>query len=54
MQLDHIKLALRRRSPWEAIDLGLVMVRCWCGPIYRVLLGVILPIIVVILALLWA
>jgi hypothetical protein len=53
VRLDHIELALRRRSPWEAIDLGLVMVRHWRGPLYRVWLMTVLPVAVAILALLW-
>jgi hypothetical protein len=54
VQLDRIELALRRRSPWEAIDLGLVMLRHWRGPVYRVWLAVVLPVAALILALLWA
>jgi hypothetical protein len=54
VRLDHIELALRRRSPWEAIDLGLVMVRQWRGPVYRVWLAVVLPVALGILAALWA
>jgi hypothetical protein len=53
VRLDRIELALRRRSPWEAIDLGLVMVRHWRGPLYRVWLTTVLPVAVGILALLW-
>ncbi|MDR1662740.1 MAG: DUF4129 domain-containing protein [Azoarcus sp.] len=53
MRLDRIELALRRRSPWEAIDLGLAMVRHWRGPLYRVWLTLVLPVAVLILALLW-
>ncbi|MDR0441327.1 MAG: hypothetical protein LBI59_10190 [Candidatus Accumulibacter sp.] len=53
MRLDRIELALRRRSPWEAIDLGLIMVRQWRGPLYRVWLAVVLPVALVILAALW-
>ncbi|MDR2113173.1 MAG: DUF4129 domain-containing protein, partial [Candidatus Accumulibacter sp.] len=53
MQLDRVELNLRRRSPWEAIDLGLVMLRRWCWPVYRVWLAIILPAAVGILALLW-
>lgn len=53
MQLDRIELNLRRRSPWEAIDLGLVMLRRWCGPVYRVWLAIVLPFAIAILAALW-
>jgi hypothetical protein len=54
VRLDRIELALRRRSPWEAIDLGLVMVRQWRGPLYRAWLTVVLPVALGILAALWA
>jgi hypothetical protein len=53
VRLDRIELALRRRSPWEAIDLGLVMLRRWRGPLYCVWLTTVLPVAVGILALLW-
>jgi hypothetical protein len=36
MRLDRLELELRRRSPWEALDLGLAMVRRWAWPVYRV------------------
>jgi hypothetical protein len=36
MRLDHLELELRRRTPWEALDLGLAMVRRWALPVYRV------------------
>lgn len=29
MQLDNIAVAVRPRNPWESIDLGFVLVRCW-------------------------
>jgi hypothetical protein len=53
MQLDQLKLALRRRSPWEALDLGLVMLRRWRGPVYRVWLSTFAPCALLIIALLW-
>lgn len=53
MRLDRIELNLRRRSSWEAIDLGLVMVRHWYGPVYRVWLTLVLPVAIAILAALW-
>lgn len=53
MQLDQLKLALRRRSPWEALDLGLVMLRRWRGPVYRVWLSTFVPFALLIIALLW-
>src|SRR5882672_5739955 len=34
MQLANIAVALRLRSPWEAIDLGFAMLRNWWRPVY--------------------
>ncbi|WP_301101822.1 DUF4129 domain-containing protein [Propionivibrio sp.] len=53
MQLDQLELALRRRSPWEALDLGLVMLRHWCGPVYRMWCVTFVPFGLLVLALLW-
>jgi hypothetical protein len=53
MQLDQLKLALRRRSPWEALDLGLVMLRRWHSPVYRVWCATFLPFALLAIALLW-
>lgn len=53
MQLDQLKLALRRRNPWEALDLGLVMLRHWRGPIYRVWFATFLPFALLVYGLLW-
>ena len=53
MQIDQLKLALRRRNPWEALDLGLIMLRHWRGPIYRVWFATFVPFSLLILALLW-
>lgn len=36
MRLDRLELELRRRTPWEALDLGLGMVQRWALPVYRV------------------
>ena len=35
MRLEQIAIALRRRSAWEALDLGHAMLRAWAGPAYR-------------------
>lgn len=35
MQLERIAVRLRRRTPWEALDLGHAMLRAWAGPAYR-------------------
>lgn len=53
MQLDQLELALRRRSPWEALDLGLVMLRHWRGPVYRMWCATFIPFGLLVLALLW-
>ena len=34
MRLEDIAVGLRRRSPWEAIDLGQAMLRRWAGRVY--------------------
>jgi hypothetical protein len=53
VQLDRIEIKLRRRSPWEAIDLGLAMLRRWRGPVYRLWLAIVLPAAIGILAVFW-
>lgn len=35
MQLERIRLKLRRRTAWEALDLGQAMLRAGAGPAYR-------------------
>src|SRR5688572_1391452 len=34
MQIERTAIALRRREPWEAIDLGFAMLRQWWRPVY--------------------
>lgn len=53
MQLEHIAVALRRRSPWEALDLGLAMLRAWRGPVLRAWCGTYLPLALLLFLLLW-
>jgi len=43
MQLEQVAIELRAREPWEAVDLGTVMLRNWWRPIYATLLTVVLP-----------
>jgi len=43
MELDRISTALRPRSRWEALDLGIVMARAWWWPLCRAWLAVTLP-----------
>lgn len=54
MRLDRIALRLRRRTPWEALDLGHAMLRAWAGPAYRVWLAVYWPIGLLLMTLLSA
>jgi hypothetical protein len=50
MRLDRLELELRRRTPWEAIDLGLGMVQRWALPVYRVwFVFILLPALLVLL-----
>lgn len=35
MALENLAIEARRRSGWEALDLGLVMLRQWRSPVYR-------------------
>ena len=53
MQLDQLKLGLRRRNPWEALDLGLVMLRQWKGPVYRAWSATFILFSLLVIALLW-
>jgi hypothetical protein len=46
-------VALRRRSPWEAIDLGLTMLQRWWRPVYAPLLLVAAPLIAASFAIAW-
>lgn len=43
MRIDRIAIALRLRDPWEAIDLGAVMIRAWWRPLYAAWFAVVLP-----------
>lgn len=53
MQLERLSLGLRRRTAWEAIDLGLVLLRRWRGPVYRVWFATVLPVVAAASLLLW-
>lgn len=44
MQITNTTAALRPRSVWEAIDLGFVLAQAWWWPLYRLWLGVALPV----------
>lgn len=53
MRLDQLQLMLRRRSPWEALDLGLVMLRHWRVPVYKAWLATFVVFSALIVVLLW-
>jgi len=53
VQLEALRLGLRRRNPWEALDLGLVMLRQWRGTVYRAWFATFIPFALLVLALLW-
>jgi len=36
VRLEEITVRLRRRTAWEALDLGHALLRAWAGPAYRV------------------
>ncbi len=44
MQIEKTAIALRRREPWEAIDLGFAMLREWWRPVYAAWAVTFLPI----------
>ena len=43
MQLDQLRLHLRRRTEWEALELGRAMLRAWKRPVYRAWCGTFIP-----------
>jgi hypothetical protein len=45
MRLADISITLRRRNPWEAIDLGAAMYRRWFRPLLTIWLAVYLPVL---------
>ena len=44
MQIESTAIALRRREPWEAIDLGFAMLRQWWRPVYAAWAVTFLPV----------
>ena len=54
MQPADLAVALRRRSPWEATDLGLAMLQRWWRPVFAAHALVLVPIALVLVALGWA
>ena len=53
MQLDQIRLQLRRRTEWEALELGRAMLREWSGPVYRVWCSTFVPFAAAVTVALW-
>ena len=43
MQADDLSLRVRARRPWEAMDLGVTMTRCWWRDVYAAWFAVTLP-----------
>jgi len=54
VQPADLSVALRRRSPWEATDLGLAMLRRWWRPVYAAHALVVAPVALALVALGWA
>jgi hypothetical protein len=48
VQLDQSTVRLRSREPWEAVDLGVAMLRAWWRTAYGALLIVVLPIALIL------
>ncbi len=46
MELERVGVALRPRQPWEAVDLGFVMVRQWGAAVYAAFLAAFVPVAV--------
>ena len=53
MQLDQLRLHLRRRTEWEALELGRAMLRAWSGPVYRAWCGTFIPFAALVTLALW-
>jgi hypothetical protein len=49
-----LAINLRRRTPWEAMDLGFTMLRRWWGPVYAAHALVFLPLNVAVFIACWA
>ncbi|HEX5092587.1 MAG TPA: DUF4129 domain-containing protein [Burkholderiales bacterium] len=54
MQLDNVAIALRPRSAWESIDLGVGMLQRWWRSLYAAFAAVYLPVAMACAALGWA
>ncbi|MFL6572582.1 MAG: hypothetical protein ACJ8G4_12565 [Burkholderiales bacterium] len=54
VRLTALAVALRRRTPWEATDLGLAMLQRWWRPVYAAHALVVVPVALALIALGWA
>lgn len=54
MQLENIAVRLRRRSPWEALDLGHALLRAWAVPAGRLWLACYVLPAVLLYAVCWS
>ncbi|MDX2424458.1 MAG: hypothetical protein QNK43_17485 [Amphritea sp.] len=43
MELDKLEISLRRRTPWEAIDLGFALARRWFKPLWLLWMSSAIP-----------
>jgi len=53
MRPEDLQVALRPRSPWEAVELGTALVRRHAGAVWRPWLALSLPVFALVNALLW-
>ena len=51
MQADHVRVVLRLRSSWEAVDLGFRMIRTWWLTVMAAWLSLFVPFLAAILLL---
>ena len=54
MRPEGLAIALRRRSPWEAMDLGFTMLRRWWKPVYAAHAVVFVPLNLALILACWA
>jgi hypothetical protein len=54
LRLTALAVTLRRRSPWEATDLGLAMLQRWWRPVYAAHALILVPIALILVTLGWA
>src|SRR3954463_13152984 len=54
VRLAALAVTLRRRSPWEATDLGLAMLQRWWRPVYAAHALILAPIALILVTLGWA